>query len=206
MSYDAWYVPAVHEAGHAVISHVLGRPILHAVLHDKGKGEVVPNCSHSADEISHYENNNPETDERSRRIQEEIFCDCGIAVSGVIAEKMICGDTTISAEEIQGDEEKSRNKAAYLHLWTVGACCNTGKGKGGDGCSVCNEYLKNLRKLVKKIISKPTIRDAIEKLAQRLKDLRQMNGEEIKVFLNKQGVAFGSEVQEFLRENVNSSA
>jgi len=206
MSYDARYVTAVHEAGHAVISHLLGRPISHAILYDDQKGEVVPNCSHTDDEVKHYIKENPEMDNRSRRIQQEIRCDCGIAVSGLISEEMICGATQINTQEFQRDQELSRSKAAFLHLWTFGACCNTGDGRGGDGCSVCNEYLKNLRKLVKKIISKPTIRDAIEKLAQRLKDLGKMNGEEIKDFLNKPGVAFGSEVREFLRENVNSSA
>jgi len=199
---DNRYITAVHEAGHAVISHVLGRSISRAILHGDLKGEVVPNCFHTGDEIDHYERNNPENDDRSRRIQREIRCDCGIAVAGEISEKMICGDTQISAQEIQRDLEKSRNTAAYLHIWTPEkVCLNLGSGKGGDSCSVCNGYLKKLRILVKSIISKPTIRNAIERLAQRLKIDGEMSGEEIKDFLNGQGVSFGCEVQEFLCEN-----
>ena len=201
MSYDAFYVTAVHEAGHAVISYALGRPIKQAVLHNEGEGEVLSNCLHTDDDLEVYLRNDPTLDDGSRLLQEQIRCDCAIALSGEIAEKMICGDTNISPEEILRDQKLSWNKAAYLHVWTAGACPNMGYGTVDQTCSSCNEILVKVRKLVKQIISKPKVRNAIENFAQELKGKRQLNGGEITEFFNGQEILFGTEVEGFLCEN-----
>jgi hypothetical protein len=73
---------AIHEAAHAVISYILGRGIMYAILFTDRDGEVVPMCSACNTCLAYYGKNNPANDAHSKLIQDDLRCDMTIAVAG----------------------------------------------------------------------------------------------------------------------------
>ncbi len=195
---DVHYATAVHESGHAVISHVLGRGLIHVALLDDQGGEVVPKCSLCDACVEYYQKHSIENHEHTRRIQKDLRCDSAVAVAGEIAERLICGQTNIDPEEIARDLELSKSRASLQHLWTESDCWVLGKWKVDGECSTCMDYLNKLKLVVKQITDEQEIRSAIEALAHQLSERKRLYEPEVLEFLSGRAVESGSKRNQFL--------
>ena len=83
---------AIHEAGHAVVSYVLGRDIMHAVLFTDKWGELFPTCSVCRTCLTYYTEHDPAKDIHAKLIQDDLRCDMAIAMAGECAQLAICGN------------------------------------------------------------------------------------------------------------------
>jgi hypothetical protein len=77
---------SVHEAAHAVMGHVLGVRFLSVALLDENEGEAVPECSSCDACLEYYQLHDPDQDDHSKRIQDDLRRGAAIALVGEIGE------------------------------------------------------------------------------------------------------------------------
>jgi len=183
---------AIHEAGHAVVSYVLGRRVMHAVLFDDRRGEVMPECAACDTCISYYKSFKEPVDAMHwKHIEDDLRRDIAIAIAGEIAETEICGDHYIDEGELRQDRALSQCRVSLIHyrrerkcLWEVFK----------ESCRVCDDYLTLMREKMQ-IIRQPPIRTAIEEFAEQLEQRenhQQMDEKTIDRFLEAGGLTQGS--------------
>ena len=186
------YSTAIHEAAHAVVSYVVGRRIMHVALFNDHDGEVMPECSVCDTCMNYYQEHNPAEDPHSRQIQDNLRCDMAIAMSGEIAQRDLCEDSSINESELQQDRERAKCRAAHIHRWT-----NVCWTQWGANCPFCENYIESMRLKVKQILVEPLIRDSIKELADDLGDLGDFErraGCKIEKFLEAKGLNPGTRV------------
>ena len=105
---------AAHEAGHAVVSYVVGRRMMHAVLFNDQYGEIAPLCSVCDTCLAYYSDNNPSNNAHSKHIQDDLRCDMAIALAGEIAQRSICGNQNIDEGEFAKDRSLAKEKTSGL--------------------------------------------------------------------------------------------
>jgi hypothetical protein len=170
---------AIHESGHAVVSYLLGVPILHIALLSEIRGEMVPGCAWCPMCIDYYCSHNPSEDEHSRSIQNILRCQAAIAVAGEIAERRLCGDDhEINPDDLAQDRYKACQHASAIHYHYDNRCF-VDQHWNEELCSTCGQYLKEMRASVEVIIKKRNIRKAIRSLAVHLYEGGRIEGDRV---------------------------
>ena len=115
-SSDKRMVTAIHEAGHAVVSHLLGLQILFVTLIDDSCGQTVPESTgcHLCEDYHRYPPAPP--DNHFRRIEKEFWYQAAVASAGEITERVFFGeDHKIDPNDLIGDQEKLKNRIFIIH-------------------------------------------------------------------------------------------
>jgi hypothetical protein len=197
---EARRATAIHEAGHAVVSYLLGRGIIYVVLSDNQHGETMTEWSFDNTNFEYYESNNPNEDPESKRIQDALRCDMAIAVAGAIAQGDLCGDSTLIKSELKLDLNRANCGAALIHR---GINLHRGLDPphcryAWDQCQYCEDYLEKIRSTVRLMLAKPLVRYSIEAVAadklESLENSVQRKGSEIERFFEAKGLILGSEI------------
>jgi hypothetical protein len=197
---EARRATAIHEAGHAVVSYLLGRRIIYVVLSDNQHGETMTEWSLDNTNFEYYENNDPKEDPESKLIQNALRCDMAIAVAGAIAQGDLCGDSTLIKSELERDLDRANCGAGLIHRGI-----NLHRGLDPrhcryplDQCQYCEGYLEQMRSTVRQMLAKPLVRYSIKAVAadklESLENSVQRNGSEIEKFFEAKGLILGSEI------------
>ena len=158
---EARHATAIHDAGHAVVSYLLGRRITYVVLSDDQHGETMTEWSLDNTNFEYYENNDPKEDPESKLIQDALRCDMAIAVAGAIAQDDLCGDSTLIKSELKRDLDRANCGAALIHRGLDPPHCRY----PWDQCQYCEDYLEKMRLTVRQMLAKPLVRYSIKALA-----------------------------------------
>lgn len=183
---------AIHEAAHAVISYVLGRRVMFAVLLTDKWGETMPMCSVCDICLAYYGKNNPANNAHSKDIQNDLCCDMAIALAGEIAQRDICLNQDVDEREFERDRSLAREKASAIHFWSDCVCWRVKY----EACQICQDYSDLMTQAVEKIVAQQHIKDAIHALAELLEnrhDCERLKGSTIEEFLDKKGLTKGLE-------------
>jgi hypothetical protein len=168
MAGSSRYGTCVHEAGHAVVSYLLGVRFLHIAVLDDAQGEVVPESSCCSTCVEYYERSRPSADPHSRQIQDDLRRQAAVAVAGEIAERELAPGSSVSEAELAQDHELVRCRASFIHFWADGRCRRDGLWEIDAACSHCDAFLKPLRSVVDATFKNPKISAEVIRLAGRL--------------------------------------
>jgi hypothetical protein len=183
----------VHEAGHAVVSYVLGRRIMHVLLFTDKRGETVPMCSVCDICLAYYSDNNPSNNAHPKHIQDGLRCDMAIALAGEIAQRAICGNQNIDEREFAKDRALAKEKASAIHLWRDRVCWQFKY----SACQICHDYHGLMTRAAEKMVALRYIKDSIQALAEELEKLKddvRMDRSRIEQILKASGLTEGSEI------------
>ena len=169
----------VHEAGHAVISYLLGVRFLHLEVMSDARGEVVPESASCSTCIEYYERSNPSIDDHSRAIQDDLRRQAAVIVAGEIAESELGPGTMVGESELAQDREKARCRASFIHLWLDGRCRRVGSWEPEATCSLCDAFLSSLRAVVKSELLKPIVSAQVGRLAELLGERSRLDWDEV---------------------------
>ena len=181
----------VHEAGHAIISYLLGVRFLHMEVLDEARGEVVPESTSCSTCIEYYERSDPTTDDHSRAIQDDLRRQAAVATAGEIAENELGPGTVVDESELAQDRALARCRASFIHLWADGRCRRDGSWESNTTCSLCDAFLSSLRSVVKAQLLKPTVSAQVVRLAESLEVRGRLHWDEVVDFL-KEHLDYGS--------------
>jgi len=182
---------AIHEAGHAVVSYVVGRRMMHAVLFNDQYGEIMPLCSVCDTCLAYYSDNNASNNAHSKHIQDDLRCDMAIALAGEIAQRAICGNHNIDEGDFAKDRSLAKEKASAIHLWQDRICWRVKY----SACQICSDYRDLMTRAVEEMVAPQHIKDSIQALAELLenrRDCERLKGSVIEEFLEKKGLMKGS--------------
>jgi hypothetical protein len=159
----------VHEAGHAVVSYLLGVRFFYIGILDDAHGEVVPESSCCPTCVDYYEKWRPSADPQSKRIQDDFRRQAAVAVAGEIAERELAPGSSATDAELAQDREQARTRASFIHFWTS-EDCRRESWWGDDAaiCSHCDAFLEPLRAQMAATLWDPTVSAAVIRLAERL--------------------------------------
>jgi len=197
---------AIHEAAHAVVSHLTGISFDYVVVSGPREGEMMPFyspcpvCSAKVDEyqacrpcMEHYEKHRPSQDKRSAKIERFYREEAAIAIAGELAEIRLTGGPLLSSdEELAWDRDKTRERASLRHLWSRGskACANYCGAE--QDCADCDQAVGQLKAAVENLITSNDNWSAIRALAQQLANGSRISGSDVAAFLEEHGVVSGS--------------
>ncbi len=185
---------AIHEAAHAVISYMLGRRIMYAILFTDRDGEVVPMCSVCNSCLAYYGKNSPANDAHSKLIQDDLRCDMAIAVAGNIGQQAICGNQSIVEGDFDKDRARAKELASAIHFWKDHECwvCKY------SACEICSQYDRSITEAVSKILKLEAVENSIRALAilfEQSKNCSRIQGDAIENFLKKRNLTKGQEIR-----------
>src|SRR2546425_1004204 len=110
----ARHCTAIHESGHAVLSYLLGKRVMHAVIIDDWRGEVMPQCSACDTCGRYYKSKDPADASHWKQIENDFRRDIAVAVVGEIATTEICGYESVNKNELRQDHDLSRCRASVI--------------------------------------------------------------------------------------------
>lgn len=182
----------IHEAAHAVVSHLLGMPFVSVTVLGDTRGELVPQCAAcNAPAVSicescleHYQQHDPLQDARAADIQDKLRCSAAVAVAGEIGEEVLLGHCMGSSEELAEDRDIATRRAAEVHLWS-NSRCSLGLD---ETCAECAAFLDHLRQAVRRLVTKASVSSAIAALATELEGGRRMATDEVAALLEARGI------------------
>jgi hypothetical protein len=184
----------VHEAGHAVVSYVVGRRMMHAVLLNHQCGEFMPLCSACDTCVEYYNENDPARSTHSKLIQDNLRCDMAISTAGEIAQRAICGNGDFDEHDFEKDRSRARELSSKIHQWIDPNCW---REWGATTCPSCKAYGDSITQAVSEIVAKQHIKDSIQAIAEELEKLNdnvRMNRSGIEEILKASGLMEGSEI------------
>jgi hypothetical protein len=189
---------AIHEAAHAVISYMLSRRIMYAILFTDRDGEVVPMCSACNACLAYYGKNNPANDAHSKLIQDDLRCDMAIAVAGRLGQHAICGNQSMVEGDFDKDRARAKELASAIHFWKDHACwvCKY------SAWEICSQYDKSITEAVSKILKLEAVENSIRALAvlfEQSKNCSRIQGDAIENCLKKQSLPKGEKSAPFQR-------
>jgi hypothetical protein len=185
---------AVHEAGHAVVSYVVGRRMMHAVLFNDQCGEIMPLCSVCDTCVEYYNENDPANFAHSKHIQDDLRCDMAIAIAGEIAQRAIRGNREIDERDFEKDRSRASELSSKIHRWIDPKCL---RQWGATTCPFCKACRDSTTQAVNEIVAKQYIKDSIQAFAEELEELEdhvRMNRSRIEEILKASGLSEGSEI------------
>lgn len=153
---------AVHEAGHAVVSYVVGRRMMHALLFDDLCGEIMPLCSVCDTCVEYYNENDPANSTHSKLIQDDLRCDMAIAIAEEIAQRAICGNGDINEYDFEKDRSRARELSSKIHRWIDPKCWRQWVA---TTCPFCKAWGDSITQAVSEIVAKQHIRNSIQAFA-----------------------------------------
>jgi hypothetical protein len=181
----------IHEAAHAVISHLLGVELIHVAVVGDSNGEVVPESSRCPTCLNYYHQHNPAGDPHSRRIQDDFRRSIAIAVAGELADTLLPGGSPATDAELARDRSLARSRASAVLMWKDTDCYLSG-GPHSDGeCADCDAFIASVREVVHRIVNDPDVSNAIVALAQQLESRPRLSGKEMRRFLEDRGLDSG---------------
>src|SRR5437870_42575 len=198
---------AIHEAGHAVTSHILGVLFDYAEVSSDHEGVMMPffspcpTCGSTVPEhkacqpcLEHYEKHRPSRDARSDQIERFYREEGAVAIAGELAELRLTGQIS-DDEEVAWDRSKAKTRVSLRHLYH-GTCLNyCGRN---DPCTSCDEGSAELRRSVDDLLSDPVVWSATQELARQLASGTRMSGADIASLLEQEGYR-GPKTQQRLR-------
>ena len=176
-----------------MVSYVVGRRMMHAVLFNDQYGEIMPLCSVCDTCLAYYSDNNPSNNAHSKHIQDDLRCDMAIALAGEIAQRAICGNQHIDERDFAKDRSLAKEKASAIHLWRDRLCWQVKY----SACPICRDYHGSMTKAVEKMVELQDIKDSIQAFAdelEKLEDNVRMNRPKIEQILKASGLIEGSEI------------
>jgi hypothetical protein len=178
MSAEERAATAHHEAGHAVISFVLGVKFMFIVMWDDKNGVVVPECGSCETCDGFFEKNDPRAEpssddranarlaDHARTIRDDLRRRVAISLAGEIAEKIFTGSAeAIDPKEVECDRRKTRESARFLHCWS-GTC--PGLEQWDAPCTICDPFLADMSTSVDRLLRDSSTRKAFSALATHL--------------------------------------
>lgn len=172
-----WQATAVHEAAHALMSHLLAMPFAEVKILGARDGEVVPTCvfcgatGDAVCEACHepYLHNDPRVHQHSREIEDALWRSAAVAVAGQIGEECVIGRCEATSLELNQDDETARKRSCLLHLRIDGTCYRDGLWKTAGACGTCTALLERVRRMVRAELSKEVHLAAARRLASELR-------------------------------------
>jgi hypothetical protein len=195
---------AIHEAAHAIISHLVGETFVFVEVTDAQSGLMQPHhspcpvCGASVQEaracsacLEHYEKNNPVHDGHSEQISRAYRIEAAVAAAGEIAEREFNGGELLAnEEEVEWDRDRVATRASLRHLWSHDACS---RYCGSESeCLTCVTSADELRTNVRSLLLESLIWKAVTELAEQLLTTQRMSGDDVVTFLKARGIGFGS--------------
>lgn len=182
----------VHEAGHAVVCHVLGLLGIHVTIYSDSHGEFMPECGLCRRCLTHLERHNPDNDEHAAEIRDDLLKSVAVAVAGEVAEQGLCPGLQVSESELAVDRYLAfgRASAALLHQDT--ACYLRGGADGPGQCARCDRLVSRAQVLVNEIVRHHEVASAIVGLAKRLDAESQLLWPDVRRFLQELNIEAGS--------------
>jgi len=177
---------AIHESGHAVVSHLLGLPLMHVALLDDTQGETAPSCAFWPTCEHYYRNHDPSNFPHSLEIQHNFRWQAAVAVAGEIAELCVIGEGhRVKESEVLDDRKRAYHRASLIHYWRDKECLEKEWWWPDGHCSTCDDFISPLKSSVETIIKQAHIRDAILLLAEQLlkTPLKRLHGRVVKALL-----------------------
>lgn len=184
---------AIHEAAHAVVSCLLDVPLLHLAILDDTHGEAVPECSLCQTCLNYYHQQDPAEDPHSRTIQDDLRRRTAIAVAGEIGEEcLLPGGRESTDEELLQDRQLAKSRVAATLMRSGDRCYSLGTWDTDVSCAMCDAFLNSFRAVVRQLVTKPVVSEAITALAQHLETHARISGDEVRGFLHARDLQPGS--------------
>ena len=185
---------AIHEAGHAVVSFMVGRRILYAVMINDDCGEVVPLCSVCDTCLAYYSSSNPANDAHSKQIQDDLRCDMAIAMAGEFTQRSLCGNQGVDEADFAKDRSRAGELASAIHLWKDDAVCWQYKY---SACQICSTYRQLMTLTVSNMVASKDVKDCVKALGEVFENTpnsERIGGTRIEDWLKGRGLTKGSEI------------